>query len=122
MDANKLAQQKYVSVTSFERDGTPVATPVWVVDDSGKIAFGTQPQLGKVKRIRANPKVTIAPCTFKGKLLGEPRAGTAQLLSDADSARVRKLIKKKYGLVGWLTIAIAEWRQNPPIGIRVTLD
>ena len=31
-----LADEKYISLTTFKRDGTPVATPVWVVSDDGR--------------------------------------------------------------------------------------
>jgi hypothetical protein len=31
-----LAGEKYISLTTFKQDGTPVATPVWVVSDDGR--------------------------------------------------------------------------------------
>jgi hypothetical protein len=32
-----LAGEKYISLTTFQQDGTPVATPVWVVSDDGPV-------------------------------------------------------------------------------------
>jgi Pyridoxamine 5'-phosphate oxidase len=31
-----LAGEKYISLTTFKQDGTPVATPVWVESDDGR--------------------------------------------------------------------------------------
>jgi hypothetical protein len=31
-----LAGEKYIGLTTFQQDGTPVATPVWVVSDDGR--------------------------------------------------------------------------------------
>lgn len=43
MDAAGLAREKHVSLTTFNRGGTPAATPVWVAgaDQSGKITSFT---------------------------------------------------------------------------------
>lgn len=58
---------KYLSVTSFKRDGTPVATPVWFVVDDGRLLIYTDPESFKAKRIRRNPSVRIAPCNATGR-------------------------------------------------------
>jgi len=47
-----LADEKYVLLTTFRRDSTPVTTPVWVVPlDDGKLAFLTSSGSGKAKRL-----------------------------------------------------------------------
>jgi hypothetical protein len=51
---------KYLSLTSFKRDGTGVATPVWFVADGERLLISTDAQSFKVKRIRRNPRVTVA--------------------------------------------------------------
>src|SRR5450759_2258846 len=43
---------KYLSVISYKRDGTSVATPVWFVEEDGRLLVGTGAASGKVKRIR----------------------------------------------------------------------
>jgi PPOX class probable F420-dependent enzyme len=58
---------KYLSITSFKRDGTGVATPVWFVQEAGRL-LQTDANSYKVKRIRRNPHVTVAPCTATGRL------------------------------------------------------
>jgi PPOX class probable F420-dependent enzyme len=87
---------KYLSVTSFKRDGTPVATPVWFVIDNGRVLIYTGPDSFKAKRIRRNPSVTIAPCTPKGRLRGDPVPARAEFLPAGDTDRVMRLIARKY--------------------------
>jgi PPOX class probable F420-dependent enzyme len=87
---------KYLSVTSFKRDGTPVATPVWFVIDNGRVLIYTGPESFKAKRIRRNPSVTIAPCTPNGRLRGDPVPATAEFLPEDETDRVMRLIARKY--------------------------
>jgi len=75
-----------------------VATPVWFVQDSGRLLVETDANSYKVKRIRRNPSVTIAPCSATGRLRAEPVAAHAELLPDAEIARVEHLMARKYRL------------------------
>ena len=87
---------KYLSLTSFRRDGTGVATPVWFVEDGGRLLVETDAASYKVRRIRRDPRVTIAPCTATGRLRGVPVPAWAQLLPDVEVARVDRLMGSKY--------------------------
>jgi PPOX class probable F420-dependent enzyme len=73
---------KYLSLTSFRRDGTGVATPVWFVEAGGRLLVETDAGSYKVRRIRRDPQVTIAPCTARD--LGHPGAH-AVVIVDAGS-------------------------------------
>jgi hypothetical protein len=83
-------------VTSFKRDGTPVATPVWFVIENGRLLIYTDPQSFKAKRIRRNQSVTIAPCTAKGRQRSDPTPATAEFLPAGETDHVMGLIKHKY--------------------------
>jgi PPOX class probable F420-dependent enzyme len=87
---------KYLSVTSFKRDGGSVATPVWFVIDDGRLLIYTDPESFKAKRIRRNPSVRIAPCNATGKLRGEPVPATAEFLPADQTDHVMRLIGRKY--------------------------
>ena len=87
---------KYLSLTSFRRDGTGVATPVWFVEADGRLLVETDAGSYKVRRIRRNPQVTIAPCTATGRLRGTPMPAWAELLPNAEVARVDRLMGDKY--------------------------
>jgi len=95
-----LARRRYISLTTFRRDGTPVSVPVWVVSDDGKrLLVWTGAGTWKVKRIRRNPRVLVAPSTFRGRERGPRMEGTARVLDGFD---VRPLIREKYGWQMWL--------------------
>jgi PPOX class probable F420-dependent enzyme len=117
-----LSGQRYVSLTTFRKDGTPVATPVWLVGYEDGIAVWTGVGSGKVKRLRRNKAVTVAPCTVRGRVLGEALAGRARLLSSEDNARVRALIRRKYRLQGWLVTWRAERRPDSTVSYAITLS
>ena len=89
-------QGKYLSLTSFRRDGTEVATPVWFVPDNGRLLVVTDADSYKVKRIRRDPRVTIAPCSARGHLRAAPLPAHAELLPDSELPRTEALITGKY--------------------------
>jgi uncharacterized protein len=119
----RLGAEKYVSVVTFRRNGTPVATPIWVVRDGDALAIWTGADTGKVKRLRNNPEVTVAACDLRGRVRGEAVNGRAELMSAEDTERVRGLIIKKYGLIGWLTIKGSRLRRGREgtVGIRISM-
>ena len=95
----ELRGQKYISLATFRKSGTAVNTPVWFADDDGKIFIFTNPNSGKVKRIRNNPEVRVAPSTMRGRITGPEFPGRARLLSPAESAHARQLLERKYWLM-----------------------
>ena len=95
---------KYVLLTTYRKDGTPVGSPLWAALDGDKMVLWTPTDSWKVKRIRRNPSVTIQPCTIRGQVSGDIVTGTAELAEGVGVERVRSLIRSKYGITGWLTI------------------
>lgn len=93
----RLARTRCISLTTFRRDGSPVVTPVWFVSDGDRLLIWTFAHRGKVKRIRRDPRVTLAPCTFRGTPMSDPCAATAQLLPACEGPRVQALMREKYG-------------------------
>ena len=81
-----LGRSKYISLTTFRKNGTPVATPVWVVRDGDSLRVITGAESSKAKRVRNNPAVTVAPCDMRGKAKGAAVAGTAVLLDPSGTA------------------------------------
>jgi uncharacterized protein len=102
MSEDKLAQfanQKYINLQTFKKDGTAVATPLWFAERGDELVFYTSADSGKVKRLRNNPRVRIAICDARGKLKGEWVEGEARLLDAAESVKANRLITEKYGLI-----------------------
>jgi uncharacterized protein len=87
---------KYLSLTSYRRDGTGVATPVWFVGDDGHLLVETDADSYKVKRIRRDPHVRIALCDARGRLRGEPVDADARILPTEERERVDRLLGRKY--------------------------
>jgi len=92
-----LAGHRYLLLTTFRKDGSPVATPVWFAPDGDRLVVITVADSYKVRRIRANSGVRIAPCDVRGKPLGDERPATAELVPD-ELPHVRELIGRRYGL------------------------
>lgn len=95
----RLSAGKYLSLTTFRKSGDAVATPVWVARDGEHLFVVTDANSGKVKRLRNNSEVLLAPCDVRGNLTGEQVSGTAQILDDEGTRKVRQLINARYGLV-----------------------
>jgi uncharacterized protein len=89
---------RYISITSYKRDGRGVATPVWFVLRDGRLLVETDAASGKVKRIRHNPQVRVAVCTASGRLRGEPVPAVAEILPGSQIDAVERLIAGKYRL------------------------
>jgi uncharacterized protein len=87
---------RYLSITSYRRDGRGVPTPVWFVERDGRLLVETDAASGKVKRIRRNPQVRVAVCTAGGRLRGEQVPAVAQILPGSEIAAVERLIARKY--------------------------
>jgi PPOX class probable F420-dependent enzyme len=115
---------KYVLLTTFRKNGSGVGTPVWAVLDDGKLYVWTVTDSWKVKRARRTPAVTLQPCTMSGKPSGEVVNATARILDEAGTERVRQLIRRKYGLPGWLTVSgsILRRGRQGTVGLEFTAD
>ena len=104
-----LGQSKYIRLTTFRRDGTPVPTPVWQVRDGDRLLVITTGTTGKVKRLRHTPRVLIAVCDQRGRVKSgvQDVEGTAEMITDVPELdRLVVLLKNKYGfmytLSGWV--------------------
>lgn len=89
--------RKYCLLTTFRKSGAPVPTPVWFGIADGKLYLGSEAAVGKVKRIRGNPCVRIAPCTARGRPLGQPLKARARVLEPSESERAERAIAANYG-------------------------
>jgi hypothetical protein len=101
--------QKYVSLITARKNGTKVATPVWFGEGDDRLYIMTRSTMGKVKRIRNNPLVEVAPCTVRGKVIGDRLFAHARILPPEEHAHARQTINKKY----WLArLPLIWWRTD----------
>jgi uncharacterized protein len=121
-----ISKTKYTQLTTFRRDGTPVATPVHVAtepDEPDVAYFRTWDTTGKAKRLRHTPAVLVAPSTIRGRALRPAIRAEARLLDGAASQHAASLLASKHPILhgrlipwfhrrrGWVT---QQYRLDPP--------
>ena len=95
-----LVREKNISLTTFRKTGEEVVTPMWFAESIGTIYLETGANAGKLKRISHTTRVTLAPCTFSGKVTGSEIEGEARMLTESQEIITAKAaMSKKYGLV-----------------------
>lgn len=65
----------------------------------GRAYFVTAAGAGKAKRIARDPRVTLAPCTASGKVVGGTVSGLARRLPRDEPRRVRGLLRPTRALL-----------------------
>jgi uncharacterized protein len=101
--------QKYISLTTLRKNGLKVATPVWFGEDGDRLYVMTRGTMGKVKRIRNNPVVEVAPSTIRGKETGGKLPAQARILPLEEHAHARQAINRKY----WMArLPLVWWRTD----------
>ncbi|GGL00821.1 PPOX class F420-dependent oxidoreductase [Mangrovihabitans endophyticus] len=120
----EIVRSRYISLTTYRKDGTPVATPVWHVPHDEELWMVTEAASGKVKRIRNNPRVRLAPCSARGTVATDAPSltGTARLLDDDRTAEARRMLAHRYVMsrVGNGLARLLRLRRPPMIGIIVS--
>ena len=102
MDPASLAtldRQRYLSLATFRRNGRAIETPVWFALREGRLYVFTDGTSGKVKRLRANPRIRIAPCDVRGKLKGDWGEGKGRIVDEPAAVEAAyAVLRRKYGL------------------------
>lgn len=113
---SQLRDVRYISLTTFKRDGTPVSTPVWVVSDDGeRLLVWSGAKTWKVRRIRRNPRVLVARASFRGKERGERIEAAARVI---EHPHIDELLRQKYG---WQKRAL-DWLNRRGNGEWATIE
>ena len=134
-DISAVRAAKYISFVSTRKNGTPIATPVWVapLDYLGPNVFGftIDANAGKAKRLAHTSAVTVQPCDIRGRTTeGSPIiAGQAVVISGTEAEKVRDAIAAKYGFTYtvfsiylWVSERFGKSKDQPETAVVVTLD
>ena len=117
-----FAREKYISLESYRKSGEAIATPVWFAQDDKAIYVYSLADAFKVKRIRNNPKVRIAPCDMRGKVTGEWVDGRARIITDPDEDnRAHQLLDQKYGWMKRIGNLFSSLRRRARTAIAIEL-
>jgi PPOX class probable F420-dependent enzyme len=120
---DQLTRAKNVSLTTFRANGEPVATPVGSVVSGGTLYVLSYPDTGKLKRLRTDTRVLVAPCDSAGRVAeGAPRVeGTAKVLDHDETKVAYRAMARKTALARLARVWFALLRKRDPwIGIAVT--
>lgn len=94
-----FVDQQTVLLTTYRRDDTPVGTPVSIAVDGDRAFIRTFDTAGKLKRIRRNPEVTIAPSTARGRPTGPAIRARARLLDGEEAAQAAQALASKHPIL-----------------------
>jgi uncharacterized protein len=104
-----LSDEKYMLLTTFRRDGTPVSTPVWVVALADEtVGFWTSSGSGKVKRLAHTTRVTVQPSDARGRIKQGSTAAeaTARVVTGSEFEAISERVIAKYGFMTKITKAL----------------
>jgi len=118
---NQFVNQRTVLLTTYRRDGTPVGTPVNIAVDGDRAFVRTFDTAWKLKRIRKNPIVEIAPSTIRGKPTGSAIRAHARVLCGSESDHASRAINKKHPILhGFLVPLTHRIRRHRTIHMELT--
>lgn len=108
----QLIKHQYINVETFRKNGVGVKTPVWFAQDGESLVVRTEGTSGKMKRIRNNSHVRIAPCDSRGGVLDEWMDAQAEIIAEDDEIkRIDRLVTRKYGLMKRLFDLMGRFRK-----------
>jgi len=94
----EVARHRRALLVTYRRDGTPVPTPVWAALAGGRLYVRSERASGKVKRLRNDSRVLVAPCTVRGRPLGAPLEARARMLAPAQEPLAERALATRYGV------------------------
>ena len=92
-----LAGGRYVRLSTFRKSGAAAPTPVWFARLGENLYVVTGRNTGKVKRIRNNPGVAIAPSDFRGRPKGRGLRAVAGVTDEQSGGPADRALRSKYG-------------------------
>ncbi|TMI59707.1 PPOX class F420-dependent oxidoreductase [Candidatus Bathyarchaeota archaeon] len=120
---SQFARQKHISLETYRKTGAAVRTPVWFIEENGELLVRTDSSTGKIKRIRNNPRVRIAPCNARGTVKGRWVDGEARMIESESSEHVFSLLRKKYGVSYRIVRFVQRFSRSKahPIGLAIRI-
>ena len=121
MSDNKLApfaNQKYISLETYRKNGQAVRTPVWFAESDGQLYVYTLADAGKAKRLGNNPRARIAPCDMRGRVTGEWADAEARFVQGEEATRANALLDHKYWMKRFFNLT-SKLRRTPRVMIAI---
>ena len=94
-----LRNTKTILLTTYKKDGTPVATPVSIAFDGDRAFFRSYDKAWKTRRLRRNPAVQAAPATLRGQPVGPAVHARAILLDGAQAHLAARALARRHRIL-----------------------
>ena len=122
-----IGGEEYFALRTFRRDGSPVSTPVWLAPSGSRLYGYTPGRSWKLRRLRLNPRVELAPSDFAGEPHGQWRPGSARVLPPSELRTAKRAMTAKYkNKFRWFTIVLLAGRPRKhggrAVGLEISLD
>ncbi len=117
-----LADARFIALATFRRTGEAVETPVLFVQDGERLLVRTAHDAGKLKRLRNDPTVALAPCDQRGRPVGAVVHGRARILGPEAVGPALHLLHGKYRIAGPLFTTVRHLRGKGDVIIEIELD
>ena len=100
MSANtqQFENESYLNLETYRKNNYPIVTPVWFILKDNDIFVVTKEKTGKVKRLKNNNVVRVAPCNYRGVSKGTWVTGTAHFVDSQEKSDILKMRDEKYGI------------------------
>jgi PPOX class probable F420-dependent enzyme len=106
-DLALLHGAKTILLTTYKRDGTPVATPVSIAFDGDRAFFRSYDKAWKTKRLRNNPQVELAASTLRGRPTGPGVPARAVLLEGEQARTAAHALARRHRVLQGLLVPAA---------------
>jgi hypothetical protein len=106
-DLAPLASAKTILLTTYKRDGTPVATPVSIAFAGDRAFFRSYDKAWKTRRLRNNPEVEVAASTLRGKPSGPPVHARATLLDGEQAHIAARALARRHRVLQGLIVPMS---------------
>lgn len=120
---HEFASAKYMNLETYRRSGDSIRTPVWFVQSGELLFFLTRADSGKVKRLRHNPELKVAPCKMNGEVTGSWYPAQALPLETNEAIEaVKTLFDQKYGAAIKLSLAFSRLKKTRHVFYKIMLQ
>lgn len=114
---------RYVSLTTYPKDGDPIASTVWFAARRGKLFIRTSVDSYITKNIRQDAHVLVTPSGRSGEPYGVAVVGMARIVPQLETAEPQRWIDHKYGLLAGVLPFLGDTRSlGNDLIIEITLD
>jgi PPOX class probable F420-dependent enzyme len=101
-----FTKRRTALLTTYKRDGAPVATPVTIAVEGDHAYVRTWDAAWKARRMRNDPRVLVAPATMGGRRRGEPVPARSRLLSGEEAAHAARAIARRQRILQGILVPL----------------